>query len=61
MTRLADNRVSVQVLEPLMLADDLEQVFGGVAQLFSRNLSDAFRRLQPQVSCLISRAAHRKA
>ena len=33
-----------------MLPEELEQVFGSVAQLYSRNLSDAFRRLQPQVS-----------
>ena len=32
-----------------MLPEELEQVFGSVAQLYSRALSDGFRRLQPQV------------
>ena len=32
-----------------MLPEELEQVFGSVTQLYSRNLSDAFRRLPPQV------------
>ena len=38
-----------------MLPEELEQVFGSVTQLYSRNLSDAFRRLPPQV-CLATHA-----
>ena len=45
----AQVHIAVQVLEPLMLPEELEQVFGSVAQLYSRSLADAFRRLPPQV------------
>lgn len=42
-------RRAAQVLQPLMLPEELEEVNAKVAQLYSRSLADAFRRLQPQV------------
>ena len=37
-----------------MLPEELEEVFGSVAQLYSRSLADGFRRLQPQVQLCLS-------
>ena len=41
---------SLQVLSPILLPADLYSIFGRVAALFSKNLAEAFSRLEPRVS-----------
>lgn len=47
----------MQVLSPLLLEEELQYIFGRVSTLFSKNLADAYARLEPMVRtfhCLLS-------
>lgn len=41
--------LSLQVLSPILLQSDLHSIFGRVAALFSKSLTEAFSRLEPRV------------
>jgi len=39
-----------QVLSPMLLEEELHAIFGRLAALYSKNLAEAFSRIEPQVT-----------